>query len=148
MKKSLLIAAVIALLSARSSVAQSTFRDVPDNHWAAAAVKRLADAGIVIGRPANDAHVSADETNNETNAALVAPRVKTFLMANPSLEQQTINVNVISPTKIQSGTVTLIGTVKNQAQRTLAAIIARNTAPDYIIVNQLKIVAAHSSKSR
>ncbi len=32
--------------------AQSTFGDVPDNHWAASAVKRLAEAGIIEGFPA------------------------------------------------------------------------------------------------
>ena len=31
--------------------AQSTFADVPDDHWAAAAVKRLAEAGIIEGFP-------------------------------------------------------------------------------------------------
>jgi len=60
MKKVLPMLAIAAMaVSVSSARAQSTFRDVPDNHWAAAAVKRLADAGIIIGRPANEAKVSS-----------------------------------------------------------------------------------------
>jgi hypothetical protein len=59
MKKFLSILVFAVSASCASSVqAQSTFRDVPDNHWAAAAVKRLAEAGIIIGRPANEARTS------------------------------------------------------------------------------------------
>ncbi|HVF85850.1 MAG TPA: S-layer homology domain-containing protein [Abditibacteriaceae bacterium] len=72
MKKFLLIAAAIALLSARPSVAQSTFRDVPDNHWAAEAVKRLAEAGIIEGRP---------ESSSRADKMAVAPARKTTKVA-------------------------------------------------------------------
>lgn len=77
MKKHFLVFAIAATCACGAN-AQSTFRDVPNNHWAAQAVKRLAEAGIIVGRPANESEVLADETN----AALAAPRVKAFLMAN------------------------------------------------------------------
>jgi molybdopterin-guanine dinucleotide biosynthesis protein len=51
--------------------AQSTFGDVPDNHWAAAAVKRLAEAGIIEGFPAAPAAkiaVAATKTAPKTAA--------------------------------------------------------------------------------
>jgi len=55
MKKVLPMLAIAAMaVSVSSAHAQSTFRDVPNNHWAAEAVKRLAEAGIIEGRPANE----------------------------------------------------------------------------------------------
>ena len=58
--------------SCASSVqAQSTFRDVPDSHWAAAAVKRLAEAGIIVGRPASEARTS--HTSGGTRLAATVP---------------------------------------------------------------------------
>lgn len=150
MKKSLLIAAVIASLSARPSLAQSTFRDVPDNHWAAAAVKRLAEAGIIEGRPESSASNSAfGNISNTSNAdLLIAPKVKTALTQNAAVANVNVNVDVTSPAKGRTGTVTLIGTVANQAQRTLATSIARHEAPGYVIINQLKVVAARSTRKR
>lgn len=51
--KRTIIGSALALASlgmlASTVQAQSVFPDVPDNHWAAAAVKRLAEAGIIVG---------------------------------------------------------------------------------------------------
>ncbi len=147
MTKRLLLLTIAATVSASSARAQSTFRDVPDNHWAAAAVKRLAKAGIIIGRPAGS--TSTDNTNDKVpKAAFVAPLIKSALMANAVLSQQNVNVDVISPTKSNRGTVTLVGAVQNEAQRTLAATIARVHAPNYKIINQLKIMATRSIRKR
>ena len=41
----------LVLLAAPPVRAQSTFPDVPDDHWAAAAVKRVVEAGIMTGYP-------------------------------------------------------------------------------------------------
>jgi hypothetical protein len=50
--------------------AQSVFSDVPDNHWAAAAVKKLAEAGIIEGYATPDkAHATF---NNAATASKVA----------------------------------------------------------------------------
>jgi hypothetical protein len=52
MKKPLFLAVVLAASTcAPPARAQSTFSDVPDGHWAAAAVRRLAEAGIIEGFP-------------------------------------------------------------------------------------------------
>ena len=61
MKKLLIgaIAATILFSTFSASHAQSTFADVPDNHWAAQAVKRLAETGIMVGRPVSSASKAA-----------------------------------------------------------------------------------------
>jgi hypothetical protein len=45
-------AALALATSTTPAHAQSVFSDVPDNHWAAAAIKDLVIAGIIVGRPA------------------------------------------------------------------------------------------------
>jgi hypothetical protein len=51
--KHLIIGAALAVAASTAPAhAQSVFSDVPDNHWAAAAVKALVEAGIIVGRPA------------------------------------------------------------------------------------------------
>jgi hypothetical protein len=54
-RKNFIIGSALALVTSATlsstAQAQSVFSDVPDNHWAAAAVKRLAEAGIIEGRP-------------------------------------------------------------------------------------------------
>ena len=52
----ILLAATLALSLASAAHAQSTFPDVPDNHWAAAAVKKLAELGIIEGFPTTPKH--------------------------------------------------------------------------------------------
>ncbi len=143
-----LLVLTIAATFASAAQAQSTFRDVPDNHWAAAAVKRLAEAGIIEGRGAVS---SADVTSNEDNALntiVSTSQITSALSNNPSLERQKINVVVTAPARKQRGIVTLTGAVRNQAQQTIAASIARREAPYYTIVNRLKVVAARSTRKR
>jgi uncharacterized membrane protein len=51
--KHLIVGAAFALAASTTPAhAQSVFSDVPDNHWAAAALKALVEAGIIVGRPA------------------------------------------------------------------------------------------------
>lgn len=60
MKTRILLAASLALAPLASSArAQSTFPDVPDNHWAAKAVQKLAEAGIIEGFPATRERAAA-----------------------------------------------------------------------------------------
>ncbi len=61
----------IAATFASAAHAQSTFRDVPDNHWAAAAIRSLAEAGIIIGRPASEAPVSSTRSAKKQDTKIV-----------------------------------------------------------------------------
>jgi hypothetical protein len=75
MKKNLLVAAFAVssvLASASISRAQSTFPDVPDNHWAAQAVKKLAAAGIIEGFPANQKAASRTASKATPRTATAA----------------------------------------------------------------------------
>jgi hypothetical protein len=77
MKKTLLLAALIAAASGSAARAQSTFPDVPDNHWAAQAVRRLAEAGIVKGFPAQPKAVARTaKSDSRKSPAKVARRAK------------------------------------------------------------------------
>jgi hypothetical protein len=72
------IAGFALALTASASQAQSTFPDVPDNHWAAAAVKRLAEAGIVEGKPARiaaPARQAQTIEKSQTTTRRPAPRL-------------------------------------------------------------------------
>ena len=51
MKKSLVLAAVIALGVTASAYAANPFSDVPQGHWAYDAVSKLAAEGVVDGYP-------------------------------------------------------------------------------------------------
>lgn len=55
------------------ALAQSSFADVPDGHWAGGAVERIADLGIVIGYP--DGTFRGDEAFTRYQAALVVSRL-------------------------------------------------------------------------
>ena len=55
------------------AIAQSSFVDVPDGHWAGGAVERIADLGIVIGYP--DGTFRGDEAFTRYQAALVVSRL-------------------------------------------------------------------------
>ncbi len=72
-RKNLVIGSALALASlgmlSSAAQAQSVFSDVPDNHWAAAAIKRLAEVGIVIG-------VETKITTGSIKAASVTSRKK------------------------------------------------------------------------
>ena len=60
MKTHILLAATLALAPLASTArAQSTFPDVPDDHWAAKAVGKLAEVGIIEGYPNTRERVGA-----------------------------------------------------------------------------------------
>ncbi|HEX8237069.1 MAG TPA: S-layer homology domain-containing protein [Abditibacteriaceae bacterium] len=70
----LALTSCVALSSAAPARAQSVFSDVPDNHWAAAAVKRLAEAGIIEGRSGTPQASSRQASALQSNAAQAALR--------------------------------------------------------------------------
>ena len=145
-----------SLLIGSSAHAQSTFPDVPDNHWAAAAVKTLAEAGIVEGFPgradgapkigSTTPAQSTLKADAATKAAptLVASKVKAALAASAALKNTAISVEAMDCCK----SVTLEGRVQNAKQKQLAAQIAKTHAPKYQIVNDLKIAPIKISQNR
>ena len=104
--------------------AQSTFTDVPRNHWAFEAVQKLADDGIVVGVP---------ETSPD-RAQQAAAKVQTSLNANTTLKQSGIWVAPISTNKLA-----VRGVVAGRAQVKWALHLAKLAAPDFEVVNQLGI---------
>src|SRR5690625_7702578 len=64
---------LLAAVTAGGAFAQSSFPDVPDNHWAGGAVDRIADLGIVIGFP--DGSFRGNEAFTRYQAALVVSRL-------------------------------------------------------------------------
>ena len=64
---------LLAAVTAGGAFAQSSFPDVPDNHWAGGAVDRIADLGIVIGFP--DGTFRGNEAFTRYQAALVVSRM-------------------------------------------------------------------------
>jgi osmotically-inducible protein OsmY len=89
-----------------------------------------------------DANNAADKTANAANAtgnamggAMQTGEVKTALLADTRIDASDINVDTDETAK----TVTLKGTVKADAQKTIAAEIATTKAAGYKIVNELTI---------
>src|SRR5690606_4730557 len=78
MKK--LIITLLAAVLASGAFAQSSFPDIPANHWAGDAVDRIADLGIVIGFP--DGTFRGNEAFTRYQAALVVSRLLDVLNAN------------------------------------------------------------------
>src|SRR5690606_3653114 len=78
MKK--LAVALLAAVLVSGAFAQSSFPDIPANHWAGDAVDRIADLGIVIGFP--DGTFRGNEAFTRYQAALVVSRLLDVLNAN------------------------------------------------------------------
>ncbi|HZW99235.1 MAG TPA: S-layer homology domain-containing protein, partial [Trueperaceae bacterium] len=70
MKK--LLVTLLAAVFLSGAFAQSSFPDIPANHWAGDAVDRIADLGIVIGFP--DGTFRGNEAFTRYQAALVVSR--------------------------------------------------------------------------
>ncbi len=74
------------------------------------------------------------ETAKDVGAAVaITPKVKSALLANTSLKGSSIDVSSVDKT------VTLTGTVTNNAQKSLAGNIAKQQAAGYQIVNNLQV---------
>ncbi len=78
MKK--LLVTLMAAALASGAFAQSSFPDIPANHWAGDAVDRIADLGIVIGFP--DGTFRGNEAFTRYQAALVVSRLLDVLNEN------------------------------------------------------------------
>jgi len=96
---------------------------------AANAVSNAGGAVVEGASKMGGAVVNAGET------AAMTSKVKTAIGANPGLKGSNINVSTMAG----SNSISLAGTVKSAAQKTLANAIAKKNAPGYKIVDQLKM---------
>jgi osmotically-inducible protein OsmY len=116
--------------------AQNSASNAADNVGNAAgdAGAAASNAASSVGNAAsNAASKVADAGKNLDDAAVITPKVKAAFIANASLKARNINVSTTDKN------VTLEGTVQNAAQKTLATNIAKQNAPGYNIVNNLKV---------
>lgn len=102
---------------------------------AANTADKMGDAAAKAGDKVADAAQDAGKAIAGAGAAAVTtPSIKTALGAQKALNGSSIDVDTNGTTK----TVTLKGTVKNAAQKSLAEAVTKKNAPDYKVVNQLK----------
>lgn len=77
----------------------------------------------------------ASGAKNADDALIQTPKVKAAILDNKAMKGAT-GLNVTSSDK----NVTLTGTVKTTAQKSLAGAIAKKNSPGYTVVNNLKVV--------
>lgn len=100
-------------------------------------VNGVANAGKAVENGA--ANVGKTVANGAANAgktldaATLTPQIKTAFGGNKSLNGSNINVDTVGKT------VTLSGTVKSAAQKTLAGTLAKQKATGFTIANNLKV---------
>ncbi|HVF09179.1 MAG TPA: BON domain-containing protein [Abditibacteriaceae bacterium] len=99
--------------------------------------KAVENAGETVTDAAKDAGKAVE---GAADAAVNTPKIKAALADNASLKGTTIDVDT-DGTKNQ---IVLRGTVKNAAQKKAAETIAKREAPNYNIVNQLKVAGGGS----
>lgn len=141
MKKLLIsaVAATILFSTFSASHAQSTFADVPDNHWAAQAVKRLKDAGIIVGR-AVPVSIRQKPVRPVSPSKNVATTVESALQIEPTLSDAHIRVS--GDRSGGNKTLYLDGEVRNETQEATAESIARSCASGWTIVSRLAVLPA------
>ncbi|WP_310570201.1 BON domain-containing protein [Gemmatimonas sp.] len=76
---------------------------------------------------------AAASAGSSMDAAAETADVKMALMADTTIDASEVNVDTNKDTK----TVTLNGSVKSDAQRTRAEVVAKDNAPGYTVVNNL-----------
>jgi len=94
-----------------------------------------------VNAVSNDATKTGKAIEGAADAAVNTPKIKLALVNNPSLAGSNIDVD----TNGEKNTINLKGTVKNAAQKTLAASIAQKMAgAQYKISNQLTVAGGKS----
>lgn len=81
----------------------------------------------------NTANKAMSGAKNVDDAMTITPMLKTAIMANTAMKNADINVTTTDKN------VMLDGTVKSAAQKTMAGNIAKQKAPGYKIMNNLKV---------
>lgn len=84
---------------------------------------------------AANAQQAAAATGTAVSGALETAQVKSWLTADTRVDASDINVETNEPTK----TVTLVGTVPADSQKTIAEQITKEKATGYTVVNNLTI---------
>lgn len=79
---------------------------------------------------------SAEKTGDAMSGAMETGQIKSAIIADSRVTASDINVDTDETTK----TVTLNGTVPNEAQRTIAGEIATAKAVGYTVVNRLTVM--------
>jgi len=108
------------------------------SNGAAEAGAAISNTAASAGAAASNAAAGAANAVTGAGAALtLTPKIKTALgtQATSGLKGSSIDVDTVAASK----TVTLTGTVKSAAQKTLAGAIAKKNAADFKVVNQLKV---------
>lgn len=91
--------------------------------------------GGAANAASNAATNAAGAMANAGEAATFTPKIKTALGANAALKGSNINVTTTGA----NNSISLTGSVKSAAQKTMAGAIAKKNAPGYTINNQLKV---------
>jgi len=128
-----------AILFTLAGCADRNKNGQPDDVATSGEVAKSVDkAGEAVEGAADKAGEAAKEAGKKMEgagaAAITTPSIKTALGAQKALDGSSIDVDTNGETK----TVTLKGSVKNAAQKTLAEAVAKKNAPGYKVVNQLK----------
>ena len=134
--KKLIGTAIIAALAMVGTAACGNDRDDMYEERPGAAVEGAADETGEAAREAGDAAGDLmDDAASATDAAAQTAQIKTKLAADDTVDATDINVDTSGETR----TVTLKGAVETEAQRATAERIAKETAPDYRVVNLLTV---------
>lgn len=139
--------ALIAALAAFGAAACSNDRDeMYENDRPSTAAEDAERAGERAGEEAREAGDEAgdvmDDAAAATDAAAQTAQIKTKLAADDTIDATDINVDTNGETR----TVTLKGVVETEAQRAAAERIAKETAPEYRVVNLLTVSGESSSQ--
>ncbi|RYG74138.1 BON domain-containing protein [bacterium] len=89
-------------------------------------------AGDAVSKAATKAGAALTDAGEAT---AITTKVKSALLATPQLDSSRINVDTLVAKK----SVALRGLVKTAAEKTLALRVAKTKAPNYKIIDQLKI---------
>lgn len=127
------IIALLAAVLAFSASAQSSFPDIPENHWAGEAVDRAADLNIVIGFP--DGTFRGNEAFTRYQAALVVSRLL-----------DVIGTNVNAALALTNDDLDALRSAVQEIASDVAAQDARLGAAEGAVVGLSDDVAANSSR--
>lgn len=127
------IIALLAAVLATGAIAQHSFPDVPENHWAGEAVDRAADLNIVIGFP--DGTFRGNEAFTRYQAALVVSRLL-----------DVIGTNVNAALALTNADLDALRSAVQEIASDVAAQDARLGAAESAVVGLSDDVAANSSR--
>jgi len=132
MKK--LAVTLLAAVLASGAFAQSSFPDIPANHWAGDAVDRIADLGIVIGFP--DGTFRGNEAFTRYQAALVVSRLLDVIAEDINAAQALTQADIES---LRNAVQELASDVASQGVRLSSAESAIAGLSDEVAANSARL---------